>query len=252
MPRYAWIVEYDGQGFCGWQKQKRNLSKPSVQQVFQDALIRTIDNQVAVVGASRTDAGVSARYQVVHAELPRIFPLEQLKYGLQGELRGLRISVRDARLVGPKFHAQRSAMHKVYSYQIVNRTHPPALKRDYGWWVRYPLDVLKMQLAADCLVGTHDFSGFRSKHCTNNPLKTITSIKVAKQDEVLSIVVEGPAFLMHQVRIIAGTLVAAGCGRITDIQGVLRSRDRARAGQTAPPQGLVLERIAFEDDPFAS
>lgn len=245
MPKYAWLLEYDGRPFCGWQSQPPgSTTLPSVQRTLSNAIADTIQTPVKLVGASRTDAGVSARYQVAHAELPR-YPIAQLQHGTQHRLRGTPISIKQVAEVHDTFHARHSALGKTYTYQILNQPYPPALRQDYGWWIRQPLSLHAMRAASKHFLGTHNFAGFRSKHCVNHPVRTITDITLRQDGCVITIHVHGRSFLMHQVRVMVGALVAIGVGKRVDIPGILQSGQRHSACQNASPYGLTLEYVDY-------
>lgn len=245
--RYMWILEYDGSGYHGWNIQPDRVT---IQSVFEEALSKAANCDVRTHAASRTDAGVSARAQVVHADLPTTYPISQLTMGVQAQLKNHKISVLAAHKVQNNFIARKTA-GKTYSYTIMNRSTPPAI--DKAMWVRSPLNISDMENASQMLIGTHDFSSFQSANCcSKNKIRTIHSIAITHHEDLLKIMTTGTSFLMHQVRIIVGTLVQVGRGHLThtDLQSILAARNRAKnPAPTAPPEPLCLEEIFYHDMP---
>jgi tRNA pseudouridine38-40 synthase len=159
------------------------------------------------------------------------------------------IRILSSREVPEDFHARYSALGKIYTYRILNRREPTALYRDYVWHVNRRLHVKNMKLAAAGLVGKHDFSAFRGAGCNaTSPVRRICSTNVKKTGDVIEISVEADAFLQYMMRNISGTLVEVGLGRFSpgDVKQMLKSRDRTKAGRTAPPQGLYLMNVLYE------
>ncbi|MEK0082505.1 tRNA pseudouridine(38-40) synthase TruA [Benzoatithermus flavus] len=246
MPRYKLLLEYDGTPFRGWQRQ---ATGPSVQSVLEDALLAATGETLTVVAAGRTDAGVHALGQVAHVDLGRYWPPERLMGALNHHLRPHPVVVLQAARVADDFHARFSATRRRYVYRILNRRTPPALERDRVWHVPVPLLCERMHEAAQCLVGRHDFTSFRSSECQSaSPVKTLSLIHAQRVDELIEIRFTARSFLHHQVRNIVGTLKLVGEGKasIDHVRAVLAARDRAAAGPTAPPQGLFLESVAYE------
>jgi tRNA pseudouridine38-40 synthase len=246
MKNFRLTIEYDGTAYQGWQRQG---PAPTIQAEIEKA-IRTITRMPAVVlhGAGRTDAGVHALGQVAsfHAET-RLGP-EALGKGLNGLLPP-DIAVLDCRTAADDFHARYHARSKIYRYRIVNRPVRPAIGRAHAWFIHRPLDLAAMERAAACLVGTRDFKAFEN---AGSPRKhTVRTVAAAgwrthaPGEAVFTIEADG--FLRGMVRNIVGTLAAVGLGRIDadEVAGILASRDRRRAGATAPPQGLFLVEVRY-------
>jgi len=240
---YKLIVEYDGAAFSGWQLQP---DKRTVQGDIEKALAQMFAEEIRVRGASRTDAGVHALGQVAWFETARDLDLRRLAAGISALCRPDAAVVR-AELAPPGFNAQREALGKHYRYLVLNRTTPSPLLRRTAWHVRAPLDLDAMRGATSALVGTHDFRGFRAADCEREmTVRTLTSIDIAaRESDVVAIDVRGTAFLKNMVRILAGTLVAVGLGKMTTegVRRVLDTGDRALAGQTAPAHGLTLVEV---------
>ena len=251
MPRYKVVLEYDGGGFVGWQRQ---TSGPSVQAALEGALHGFCAETVVVTGAGRTDAGVHALGQVAHFDLAREADGGTVRDALNDHLRRAaagprRIAVLAAEAVADDFHARRSATRRRYRYRIVNRAAPLALERDRAWHVFAPLDAAAMQGAARELIGRHDFTTFRSVHCqSRSPVKTLDLLTVSRDAELVTIDAQARSFLHNQVRALAGTLVQVGEGRRTAAQvaEALAARDRACGGPTAPARGLYLVDVGYE------
>ena len=246
MPRYRLTLEYDGGPFRGWQRQSDG---PSVQQALEDAVRAFCGEDVQVVAAGRTDAGVHARGQVAHLDLPRRVAPETLRNALNHHLRPRPIAVLDAALVHNDFHARFSATTRQYVYRIVNRRAPLTLEAGRAWQVSTPLDAEIMHEAAQRLVGRHDFTSFRSALCqARSPVKTLDRLAVRRLGDRLEIAALARSFLHHQVRNMVGTLKLVGEGRwpVKRIEAVLAACDRAAAGPTAPACGLYLVRVDYE------
>jgi tRNA pseudouridine38-40 synthase len=242
------VVEYDGTSLCGWQRQANG---PTVQAHLEDALARMLQHEVKVAGASRTDAGVHARGQVASFHTDRTIPVYGIRRGLNSLLPDT-IAVRDASEVPAdvEFHPRHSATGKHYRYTVYLAAERSPRWRDRAWHHPEPLDVERMRAGARELLGEHDFAAFRAAGCTaKTTLRRIDEIAIAPQgDAVLAIDVRGNAFLRNMVRILAGTLVEVGEGRREPAQvaEILASKDRTRAGITAPAHGLELMEVRYE------
>ena len=251
------VVEYDGTGLHGWQRQ---ANSPTVQQHLEEALARLLTHEVTVTGASRTDAGVHARGQVASFRTERTIPLHGVRRGLNSVLPE-RISIRDAHEVPDDFHPRFSATGKHYRYTILARAERSPRWRDRAWHVSEHLDAFAMQAAARALLGEHDFASFRASGCTaRTTTRRIDSIAITRSEpEVLEIDVRGNAFLRGMVRILVGTLTEVGFGKRTvgassrDPCGSrpdagrhhrARARPRARGG---PLRRRAAPELASED-----
>ena len=246
MPRYRLLLEYDGGAFQGWQRQ---AGGPSVQAAVEDAIRASTGETVTVVAAGRTDAGVHALGQVAHLDLERRWQPERLAGALNFHLRPAPVTVRQAREAPDEFHARFSCTSRRYLYRILNRRSPPALERGRVWHVPVRLDAEHMHVAAQALVGRHDFTSFRASECqAASPVKTLAGIHVLRRDDMIECRLWARSFLHHQVRNILGTLKTVGEGKapIGHVQAVLAACDRSAAGQTAPAAGLYLEEAEFK------
>jgi len=245
MPRYKLTLEYAGAAFRGWQRQSEG---DSVQQALEDAVRAFCGEDVQVVGAGRTDAGVHATGQVAHLDLARAVTPETLRNALNHHLRPHPVAVLDAALVPDDFHARFSATARHYVYRIINRRAPLTLEAGRAWQVPPPLDAEVMHEAAQRLVGHHDFTSFGSALCqAKSPLKTLDRLAVRRQGDRLEIMALARSFLHYQVRNMVGTLKLIGEGRwpVERIEAVLAARDRTAAGPTAPACGLYLVRVDY-------
>jgi len=245
MPRYKLVLEYDGGPFAGWQRQDNG---PSVQAALEDAVFKLAQERVTATGAGRTDAGVHARGQVAHFDLVKEFPADTVRDALNAHLRPAPISVLEASIAVPDFHARFSAVARYYEYRVLCRRAPPALDRGHVWHVGRALDVETMARAARALLGTHDFTTFRAAECqAKSPVKTLDRLDVAKQGDEIVFYAAARSFLHHQVRSMVGTLKLVGEGKWTDanVARALASCDRAQCGPVAPPEGLTLLRVDY-------
>lgn len=236
------VLEYDGTELCGWQRQDNG---PTVQGHLEAALSQMI-GPTAVIGASRTDAGVHALGQVASFHTDTTVPVHGFRLGLNSYLPAS-IAVVDAAEVEPEFHARFSARGKHYRYQVLTRPEPSPLRARTTWHRPRALDVPAMRSAAAALVGEHDFAAFRAAGCSaKTTRRTLTRLEVTQPaPDQVNLEVEGNAFLRNMVRILAGTLVEVGEGRREpgQVAALLDSGDRVAAGQTAPARGLTLVEV---------
>lgn len=247
MPRYRLTLEYDGGGFHGWQVQ---AGLPSVQAALETALLAITGEPTPVTGSGRTDTGVHALGQVAHLDTRRDWTPDRLMGALNAHLRPQPVGVLHVARAHSDFHARFDARRRRYRYRILNRRAPPVLEAGRVWHRPLPLAEDLMQAAAQSLVGRHDFTSFRAAECqAKSPLRTLDLIHVHRQGEEILIDLAARSFLHHQVRNIVGTLVPIGqrLRPIAHMAEVLAARNRAAAGQTAPPQGLYLVDIAYDE-----
>ena len=250
MPNIRFVLEYDGSGFCGWQKQPGLRSiEGELQRAIETVLRLKIDH---VTAAGRTDSGVHARGQVVNFRVPELPDLSRLQRGVSALLRR-ELAVLSAEVVPDTFHARFSACRKQYSYSILHRQVPPVLERGRVWFVALPLDVPAMMQAASELIGERDFSSFRGANCTQkSPVKEIFESAVTVHGEQIVYRVVGSGFLKQMVRNIVGTLVAIGKGQARgSMREILEARDRGAAGMTAPAYGLCLDWVSYDESAAA-
>ena len=245
MPRFKLTIEYDGTNFVGWQRQENG---PSVQQALEDAAKAYCQTDIIIHGAGRTDAGVHARGQVAHADLPRSDDGSKVCNALNAHLRPLPIAVLAAEEVPDDFHARFTAIERQYLYRIITRRAPLALDINHAWWLTKGLDADAMHTAAQVLVGKHDFTTFRATECqAKSPLKTLDQLDVVQTGDTIEVTARARSFLHHQVRNMVGTLTLVGEGKwtSTDVSGALAAVDRSAGGMTAPACGLYLTAVRY-------
>jgi tRNA pseudouridine38-40 synthase len=232
------VVEYDGTQLSGWQRQD---NAPTVQQHLEEALAQLVQHEVTVTGASRTDAGVSARAQVASFQTDKPIPLHGIRRGLNSLL-PRSIAIREADEAAADFHPRFAATGKLYRYTILARPErSPLLPR--AWHLSQPLDLAAMRAGAAALLGEHDFSAFRAAGCTaRTTVRRVDTIDITPAGELVTIEIRGNAFLRQMVRIIVGTLVDKP-GQVAEI---LAGKDRTQAGVTAPAEGLELVAVFYD------
>jgi tRNA pseudouridine38-40 synthase len=249
MPRIALGIEYDGSAFRGWQAQAEVHAR-GVQSAVEAALTIVADHPVEVIAAGRTDAGVHASMQVVHFDTTAVRSERNWMLGMNSNLPSS-VSVLWAREVPDTFHARFSAFTRSYRYCILNRVPRPALAGNRVCWVREQLNHEVMHVAAQHLVGEHDFTSFRAAECqARSPVRQLHYIEVERRDQMILMSVTANAFLQHMVRNIAGVLISVGLGERPPqwVKEVLALRDRKRGGVTAVPQGLYLAGVEYPEE----
>lgn len=246
--RIALGVEYKGSRYSGWQRQTTGVL--TVQETLEDALSRVADSPVSLMCAGRTDAGVHACGQVVHFDTQAVRSMKAWTMGANINLPH-DVSVTWAKVMPAHFHARFKAIARRYRYVIYNDQIRPAHLGQEITWNHRPLDVERMALAAEYLVGTHDFSAFRAGQCqAKSPIKQIHHLRVTRHGKMIVIDIRANAFLHHMVRNIAGVLMTIGAGErpIEWASEVLESRVRRTGGVTAHPFGLYLVQVEYRDE----
>lgn len=238
-------IEYDGTNYHGWQVQKNALT---VQECVEKALAKLLGTETGVVGCSRTDVGVHAYGQVAHFFTNSTIPGEKFSYAINNLLPD-DIVIQKSEEVPGDFHARYSSKGKKYRYLICNSAHQSAIMRNRACHVRPELDFEQMRKAAEHFVGEHDFAAFQATGGqVRSTVREIYSMNVSgKEDNLIEIEVTGTGFLYNMVRIIAGTLIYVGMGKLKEkeIPDIIKSLDRTKAGKTAPAQGLYLMEIYY-------
>ncbi len=246
MRRIMLTVAYDGTDYSGWQIQPH---AETIEGILNRELSRLLGEEIHVIGASRTDAGVHAEGAVCVFDTESRIPPDKFSFALNQSL-PKDIRIRSSREVDPGFHPRRCPCRKTYAYRIWQDTFPMPTKERYTLWVHTKLDVDRMRKGASYLVGQHDFASFCSTHTqTENTVRTIYRLSVTGEGKEITVSVCGDGFLYNMVRIIVGTLIEIGQGKIEPeaVREMLIARDRASSGPTAPPHGLCLMSYEFEE-----
>lgn len=248
-------IEYDGTGFCGWQRQPDKLT---VQGALEKALSAVLGKEIQVNGTSRTDAGVHAYGQRASFRGEFGIPSDKLAFAVNNRLAGGMkgknipgpIRITDVKEMPLDFHARFDAKGKTYIYRIRNCGIPDVFQRNYCYQITRPLDIEAMKAAAEPIIGTHDFACFQASG--GNPrettVRTVYRLEVVREGQDIFLVITGDGFLYNMVRIITGTLIEAGLGKRQPAQvaAAIESGERRNAGHTAPPQGLYLKQVYYE------
>ena len=244
MKRVGLVVAYDGTKYSGWQTQPNGIT---IQGVLNDTLSELLGEKIETIGASRTDAGVHALGNVAVFDTESRIPGEKFSYALNQRLpEDIRIQLSEE--VEPDFHPRYCDSEKTYEYRILNRKFPVPTERLYSYFYHYKLDVDKMKEATSYLIGRHDFASFCGSGAqVKTTIRTVTSMDVWRDGDMVTIRISGTGFLYNMVRILAGTLIGVGRGLIDpeEIPAMLKAKDRQAAGMTVPPQGLTLMGIEF-------
>lgn len=249
-------IAYDGAGFSGWQRQPDKLT---VQGYLENTLTALFKRDIVLNGCSRTDAGVHALAARASFKAELGLPTEKIPMVVNNALCGREkgpfaiapIRILDAEEMPLDFHARFDCKGKKYVYKISNSNEVDVFSRNHVYHVAKPLDVNVMKQAAEALIGTHDFKSFESSG--GNPrettVRTIFDVEVTEEDGHIEIAVSGDGFLYNMVRIITGTLVDIGHGKIApeDMKKIVEAKDRTKAGHTAPPYGLYLAEVYYDD-----
>ncbi len=247
--RYRITLEYLGTNFKGWQKQKNNIS---LQETFENAAEKLLNQEINSTVAGRTDAGVHAIGQVIHIDIKKKIENSKLLMGLNfylsKEKNGIDITVINVKKVSSKFHARFSAKKKHYQYKIFNANYRSPLFYSTTWWVRKKLDLEAMKLGINYFIGNNNYTSFRARGCqARSPVKTVNNAYITSSKNLIAINFFARSFLYNQVRIMVGTLKDIGVGRIkyTDLKKIISKRNRADAGVTAPAKGLTLIKVFY-------
>ena len=238
-------IEYDGKDYNGWQKQPNKLN---IQGEIERAIFNILHEEVELIGSGRTDAGVHALGQVANFKTNSNFPIEKLPLAINSQLKNS-IVIKDAVEVDERFHSRYNAKHKTYRYIINNSRTGTAIYRNLEYCYPFKLDVEKMKQAAVFFEGEHDFKAFKSSGTSGkNSVRTIYKAQVRQEGEKIIIELTGNGFLYNMVRIIAGTLLDVGIGKIepNEISNIILQKNRQKAGKTLPAHGLYLVSVLYE------
>lgn len=245
MKRIKLTVAYDGTNYCGWQIQPNGVT---VQEILEGALSELLKEEIHIMGASRTDAGVHALGNVAVFDTGARMPGDKYSYALNTRLPA-DIRIQESREVSSDFHPRFAKTVKTYEYRILNRRFPDPTRRLYSFFYYYPLDEERMRRGAAYLVGEHDFKSFCNVRTqAESTVRRVYDIQVERDaGDVITIRIRGNGFLYNMVRIIAGTLLKTGMGQMEPeaVRTALEARDRQAAGPTAPARGLTLVGIEY-------
>ncbi len=240
-------IEYDGKDFKGWQKQPNKLN---IQGEIERAIeIITGGEKVELIGSGRTDAGVNALGQVANFKIESQMPIEKIPYALNSQLKQS-IRIVKAEEVDERFHSRYSCKKKTYNYVINNSEQGTAIYRNMQYHFPIKLDDKKMAEAVKYLIGEHDFKSFKASGTSSkSSVRTIYDASVVRNGDLITIELTGNGFLYNMIRIIAGTLLEVGQGKIEpeEVKNILESQDRSKAGKTLPPNGLTLVRVIYDE-----
>ncbi|HDL63876.1 MAG TPA: tRNA pseudouridine(38-40) synthase TruA [Proteobacteria bacterium] len=244
MRRIKLTLEYDGTGYAGWQVQPKS---DTIQRRVEEALAKVLQEKVRIHGSGRTDAGVHARGQVAHFDTGSNLPLKNIRDGantyLPPDIAIIRIEE-----AAPDFHARYSARGKIYLYRVLLRETRSPLSRNYTYRLSLPVDIENIRIAARNLIGRHDFSAFEASGSSiKDKVRQLSRLEIRKEGENLEFEFQGNGFLYKMVRNIVGTLIEVGKGNISpeEVKDILGSKDRTRAGPTAPAAGLCLIQVLY-------
>ena len=237
-------LSYDGTCYHGFQRQKNGIT---VQEAIENAIFLITGEEVTITGCGRTDAGVHAEVYYANFCLASNIPLEKLPLALNSKL-SEDIRIINAQEVSADFHARFSAKKKAYVYTVDNAAYANVFLRNYSWFYPKELDVGKMRKAAEHIVGEHDFAAFMAAGSpVKSTVRNVEYIDIRKNGNIIEIEIMANGFLYNMVRIIAGTLVYVGVGKLTpdDIPVIIKSKNRVLAGKTAPAKGLRLKKVVY-------
>lgn len=244
MRRLLLTIKYDGSAYHGWQVQKNAIT---VQQVLQNAIEKVFGNRLDVIGCSRTDSGVHANMYCLSIDTDMSIGCENVIMAINGYL-PKDVAVVDCKEVDLDFHPRYDVKTKQYVYKVYNARIRDPFLADYALHYRVPIDADYLNEEAQAFVGEHDFCGFCSIDSdVENTVRCVKSFSVERDGDMVNFTVEADGFLYNMVRIMIGTLLFVNEGKIKqgEISSVISSKDRTKAGKTAPPQGLYLNRVNY-------
>ena len=246
MHRYQILIEYIGTNFIGWQIQSKGKS---VQKLIQNKLSKILKEKISLVGAGRLDAGVHATEQSAHFDCKKeIQNLDKFLKSINYFVNNKEVSILKIKKRNIKFHARFSAKQRIYKYVIFNRFSKPSIEKERGWHIIKKLDVNLMKKGAKKLLGTKDFSTFRSSNCNaKSPIKTMQSIKIKSIKGRIEIKFKSQSFLQQQVRSMVGSLkyLAEKKWDLKKFDLVIKSKKREFCAPPAQPEGLFLEKVIY-------
>lgn len=238
------IIEFDGSNFCGWQRQPKGRT---VQKTIETAIFKATGENILINGSSRTDAGVHAREMVANFFTNSTIPGDKFREALNTRLPE-DVSIIKSEEVDEKFHARYSSKGKTYSYTIVNRYERLSLGQQYLYHCKYNLDVDAMKEACKYFIGIHNFKAFMSPGSSiKTTVRNVMQLYIEQKGNNIKIFITADGFLYNMVRIIVGTLIKVGNGKLKpeDIKSIIAEGNRKRAGMCVPPNGLILEKVFY-------
>ena len=238
------VIQYEGTNYCGWQRQ--NIGK-TIQGEIEKAIFLLTNEKIDLIGCSRTDAGVHALGMVANFKTESTIPPEKFKNAINSKLPE-DIAIISSEEVSIEYHSRYYSKGKTYSYTIINRDEKVILGRNYAYQVRGTLDIEEMRKACSYFIGKHDFIAFRTLGSTaKTTVRTISELYMVKQGETITVYISADGFLYNMVRIIIGTLLKVGKGKIkaSDIPKIIDEGKRENAGKCAPAKGLRLEKVYY-------
>ena len=239
-------IEYDGKDFNGWQKQPNKLN---IQGEIERAIENVTGEKVELIASGRTDAGVHALGQVANFKTNSKMAIEKIPIAINSQVKKS-IRIKNAEEVDENFHSRFNCKRKTYRYVIDNSKYGTAIYRNISYHMPIKLNKKKIKKAIKYFEGKHDFKAFKSSGTSSkSSVRTIYSAQILVEGDNIGIDLTGNGFLYNMVRIIAGTLVDVGLGKIKaeDIPKIIEGKDRTKAGKTLPPQGLMLIKVDYEE-----
>ena len=238
------IIEYDGTQYAGWQIQKNALA---IQEVIEGSVEKLTGEKVEMIGSSRTDSGVHAVGYTANFKTESSVPSEKFANALNTKL-PRDIVVLSSIEVPLEFHSRYDSKGKKYCYTVINRMQPTAVGRNYSYHMKFSLNIDNMKKACKYFLGTHDFSALKNMgSSTQNSIRTITDLTIDQQGDIIKIYCTADGFLYNMMRIITGVLLQVGTGRFIpkDVEAIILSKDRKRAGKSVPASGLCLMEVFY-------
>ena len=246
MHRYQILIEYEGTNFIGWQIQSKGKS---IQKLIQNIISKILKEKIVIFGSGRTDAGVHAIEQSAHFDTKILIKnLDKFLLSLNHFLNKKLISILSIKKKKLNFHARFSAKERIYKYIIFNRLSNPSIERNRGWHIRKKLNLKLMQNGAKKLLGTHDFSAYRSSSCSaKNPIRTMTLVRIKKIHNRIEIQFKSKSFLQQQIRSMVGCLkyLSEKKWNLNKFEKVLKLKKRTLCAPPAPSHGLFLEKVIY-------
>ncbi len=238
-------IEYDGTNYLGWQKQKS--SKNTIQETIEIAISKIVKKEVSITGSSRTDSGVHAKGMVANFYTDSNVPPERFREAINTKLPD-DIAIIKSEEVPEEFHSRYDSKGKTYCYTLLNREEKVALYKNFSYHVRETLNIDDMKKACEYFIGKHDFKAFKTAGSSvKTSTRTVSDLHIEQEGNFIKIFITADGFLYNMVRIIVGTLIEVGLGKIKaeSIENIIKEGKREEAGYCVPPNGLVLEKVYY-------